>query len=185
MAKVQLNIDIISSIKRLSENNEQYRQLRDRANDEFFKREVGQRAIDTIVNRTLEGKDKKGKAMKGYAPYSAAYKKSDVYKIYGKTSTVNLKLTGEMHASIDVIKPTQKGILIGITDETNAVKADAHINGKGNLPQRDFWGLSNDELDTIVEELIKNDVQAIFEPPLLTQEQISPTEILLSQEELQ
>ncbi len=160
VAKVQLNIDVLSSLKRLSDgSNEVYRQLRERA-DDSFKDEVGQLAIQFIVDRTLEGKDKNGKAFKAYKP---SYYNSKIFDIYGKSrGSVNLELTGEMHASIDVLKPTQKGVLIGITDFENETKADAHINGKGNLPKRDFWGINNDELDDIVRPLVKEFQDGIF-----------------------
>lgn len=109
---------------------------------------MASRIVSKIEERTLDNIDKRDQEFK---EYSASYKKSLVYKIYGKTSTVNLRLTGEMLASM---KGVVDGYVITVKfrDEENAAKAHGHINGGGNLPVRDFLGLPEDVLKQIMKD---------------------------------
>lgn len=100
--------------------------------------------VDAIVERTLNGQDKNGRSFKAY---SKAYKKSDVFDIYGKSNQVNLKLTGEMQAAIDVFLTGRNEVTVAFNDSQQNDKASGHVNGtfsskgKRQLPVRDFWGL--------------------------------------------
>ena len=108
--------------------------------------------IDRIKRRTKSGLDKDGKP---FAGYSEAYKKSQDFKIAGKSSKVNLVLSGDMLDSIEIIDNFRNGkVVIGYTDETQGGKAEGNILGtygqqKKVGPARDFLGISDSELDAI------------------------------------
>lgn len=118
-----------------------------------FMDDFGLRAIDVITERTLSGKDRFGDR---FAPYSKAYKNSDVFEIYGKGSRVDLKLTGEMLASMET-KSAFPILTVQFVDDLNAAKAHGHITGmsgrKGGVV-RDFFGLDTDEENKIMKDLI-------------------------------
>ena len=130
-----------------------------------IKREFGFRAAEEIIKRTRKGLDKNGIDFRSYAPYSKAYKESDDFAIYSKTSRVNLKQTGEMHASMRVLSIDPKGVTIGIDSNTQAPKALGHIHGtktkkgKTHLPRRDFFGLEQKDQMKILKDIIRNRVQ--------------------------
>lgn len=119
-----------------------------------FKDDFGLKAIDVITERTLSGKDRYGDK---FAPYSKSYKQSDVFEIYGKGSRVDLKLSGEMLASMEV-RSAGDEITIKFVDALNAAKAHGHITGmsgrKGGVV-RDFFGLTVQEEDAIMKETMK------------------------------
>lgn len=120
-----------------------------------FQDDFGLRAIDVITDRTLEGKDRNGDR---FSPYSKSYRASDVFEIYGKGSKVDLKLSGEMLASMQV-KSAGDSITINFVDSLNAAKAHGHItgmNGRKGGVVRDFFGLSTTEEDAIMVDLIKD-----------------------------
>jgi hypothetical protein len=106
-----------------------------------IKKEIGRRIIDAIKERTQSGLDKNEKEFK---KYSKDYIKSPIFKIWGKSaSNVNLLLTGDMQANIDVVKVTGNTVEIGFTDSLEEAKAEGHIKGANYLPVRNFWGLPN------------------------------------------
>jgi hypothetical protein len=117
-----------------------------------IKVQFARRAIEAILERTNQGKDKNNKSFK---PYSTRYKKSREFKIYGKTSRVNLKLSGEMQASIHPGRSSGQTVTIAITDPEQVGKARGHINGSGPLPVRDFWGLSMKDQVSILKEIFR------------------------------
>ena len=126
-----------------------------------IKREFGNRVIDAIKARTLSGKDKKNKTFvgakdKAAGKYSDMYKSSLEYKVYGKTDKVNLKLTGQMQASMTVVGTTATGVSIDFVSDAQAKKARGHINGAGPLPVRDFWGLDKKGQMKILKSVIKD-----------------------------
>jgi hypothetical protein len=115
---------------------------------------VGREIIRTIRARTESGKDKNGSAFKGY---SEEYKDSLEFRIAGKSeSHVNLRLTGEMMSGMEVLwaNPASGSVAIGFRDTGDRGKAHGHITGaNGRLPIRDFLGISNDELATILSKV--------------------------------
>lgn len=120
-----------------------------------FQDDFGLRAIDVITERTLRGKDKDGQS---FAPYSKSYRDSDVFEIYkAGQRRVDLKLSGEMLASMQVKGSSAGNITINFVDELNAAKAHGHITGmsgrRGGVV-RDFFGLSDTEAEGIMKELV-------------------------------
>lgn len=116
-----------------------------------LKERFAQACIDAVVTRCKKGLDFRGRPL---PPYSEAYKESDVFKAYNKSSTPNEKLKGDMLASLDVLKNSGNKISIGWNDD-NAEKARGHITGyeghpiiKG-APKREFFGLTQAQLEGI------------------------------------
>jgi len=122
---------------------------------EEVKKEIGRRIIDAIRERTQAGFDKDGDKFKGY---SKSYKESTLFKIWkGSQRTVDLILTGDMQANIDVVNITSNGCEIGFIDEKEELKAEGHIKGANYLPRRNFWGLPDKEtLTKIMNSVIKD-----------------------------
>lgn len=118
-----------------------------------------QTVIDRIVERTQSGRDVENKIFANNGKYSNAYKNSLPFKVYGKTNKVNMTLTGDMIQSIDKIGETRDTATIGITGDENILKAFAHITGfeghphlDGQVKPRDFFGISQKEIDKITEK---------------------------------
>lgn len=120
-------------------------------NQPAVKEEFGQRYIDEILARLDRGIGKDGKLKS----YSSAYKKSEAFGAYGKSNTVNLKLTGSMRASLDVVETNSTGVTLGFTNKTDEDKAIGHVNGRGNLPVRDFFGLPRKEEEQIMKDVVR------------------------------
>lgn len=109
--------------------------------------------IDRIVERTLKGVDRNGLQ---FAAYSKSYRNSDVFKIYNKNSNdVNLKLTGEMLASL-ATKGNGPLISVELLGSENKAKAHGHVFGLGKKRvRRDFLGLPDDELNELMVQAIE------------------------------
>ena len=109
--------------------------------------------IERIVKRTKAGKDKDGEA---FAKYSKAYKDSLNFKNAGKSSSVDLTLSGDMLDSISILSNRGGKVVIGFEkDSEENGKADGNIRGtygqeKRVGPKRDFLGISENELDAIL-----------------------------------
>lgn len=118
---------------------------------------IAQEVVDFIVERTLSGKDKDNINFK---PYSKSYVKSLDFKIAGKSaSNVNLKLSGDMLASLKPLTHRSGSITVGYEagDENNG-KAEGNIKGTyGNkkqvAPKRDFLGIKE---GTLRNKILKN-----------------------------
>ena len=124
------------------------------------KDEVADLIIERIVNRTDQGKDKDGRRFPGY---SKSYKESLDFKVAGKSSKVDLQLSGDMLAALSVLDKTSRSVTIGFENgsEENA-KADGNIRGTYGNPSpnpkkaRDFLGITIKELTDII-KFIKED----------------------------
>lgn len=125
------------------------------------KREVlGDLIVERIVERTTQGKDKSGRSFPGY---SASYKESLDFKNAGKSSSVDLQLSGDMLASLKVLKHTRNWIEVGFEkgSEEND-RADGNIRGtygqKTPIPgkKRDFLGITDKELVKLVKYVKSN-----------------------------
>jgi hypothetical protein len=119
------------------------------------KDKVADLIIERIVNRTDQGKDKEGKRFPGY---SKSYKESLDFKVAGKSaSKVDLQLSGDMLAALEVLDKTSRSVTVGFErgSEENA-KADGNIRGTYGKPTpdpkkaRDFLGITETELSKII-----------------------------------
>lgn len=132
--------------------------------EELFDKEVPDRAlreaiggaiIEKITERTESGVDKNGNAFK---PYSKSYTDSLQFKAFGKSSNVDLTLTGDMLAGMTITSQDEAQITLGWEDPTLNTRAFAHITGyEGhptikNGPKRDFFGVTKEELLAVKEE---------------------------------
>lgn len=109
--------------------------------------------IDKIIKRTKKGLDKDGQP---FAGYSKAYKDSLNFKIAGKSSKVDLTLSGDMLDSIKILQNQGRSVEIGF--ENGSVengKADGNIRGTYGKPSpvgpaRPFLGITDKELKSIL-----------------------------------
>lgn len=128
----------------------------DLSNERGLKESLGQAIIDQIVSRTEAGNGMRfsggqGRPVKLKSPYSKQYVKSLPFKAAGKKKNdVNMKLTGDMLASIDVVSTEGNKIVIGIEGETEILKAFNHITGD-TVPERPFFGVNKSEMRDIVD----------------------------------
>ena len=120
-----------------------------------LKNALAQAIIDHIVSRTQDGKGMRfggygsGTGLKLKSPYSKEYQESLEFKAAGKKATeVNMTLTGDMLASLDVISTRGNKIKIGISDDLQILKAFNHITGD-TVPERPWFGVNRDELEQI------------------------------------
>lgn len=104
-------------------------------------------AIDIIKKRTLAGTDIDGGR---FAKYSPSYKKrrEDTGRT---TSVVNLSFHGDMLRSM-AYRPISNGAAIFFRDAERSAIARYHNDGLG-VPQRQFFGLSDAELQRLSENL--------------------------------
>lgn len=118
-----------------------------RVTSRSLREQIAQDLLDKILERAESGVDINGKRFKGY---SKQYINSDSFKAFGKDpSKVNLRLTGDMLELLDVIQSSPDEVVLGWTDVGEAKKAYGHIEGTGKLPKRDFFGLTNSDIQDI------------------------------------
>lgn len=105
----------------------------------------GQAAIDIMLERTASGVDKNGNA---FARYSDSYKDSLEFKAFGKSNQVNMNLEGNMLSDLDILDFNGNDLKIGFKDTVENNKAYNHNTGD-TLPKREFFGLTNDEIEAL------------------------------------
>jgi len=134
---------------------------RDFSEDEPLLFEIGEAVADFVRDRSASNKGIGGKTLP--KPYSKVYQESADFKLFGKSANdVNMRLTGDMLDSIEIIDAQGSKLLVGITDE-NAPKAHGHMTGKnGQVPKmkREFFGLTADELNKVLKEF-KSDIKKL------------------------
>lgn len=116
-----------------------------RLNDDQ-KIEIGHKIIERIKERTDRGVDKRGKNFKKY---------SDLWAKKKGSSDVDMRLSGDMLDSIEIIKINGNEITIGWEDGLEVLKGENHINGV-TVPKRDFLGLPKKDTTAIVKQTIKD-----------------------------
>lgn len=108
---------------------------------------IGNAIIKHIKQRTDRGIDKDNRPFK---PYSDSYKKSNEFRIAGKTSLVNLRLTSRMLDGLEVIRQGVGFITIGFSSQSNNDKAFFAKDPRNG--SRRFLGISKTDLDRLVLE---------------------------------
>lgn len=112
------------------------------------------------MERTDQGKDKRGNP---FPKYSEGYKKSLDFLVAGKSSKVNLQLSGDMLAALEPLKIKKDYVEIGFErgSDENA-RADGNIRGTygsdtpNSKKARDFLGITPDELRKIIKYVKSN-----------------------------
>lgn len=99
----------------------------------------------TIISRTTDGKDYKGRGFKRYTDKYREFKKSK-----GRSSKPDLTFTGNMLAAIQVENATRNSVELGFGSSKEASKA------QGNQEKRPFFDLSEKEFDQFVEDYKRN-----------------------------
>lgn len=105
-------------------------------------------AVTAIKDRTLEGKDAKGKDFEGYSDKYLAFKKERGAEFF--SGGVNLFDGGDMLGSMQhTVRTSKKGRVaadIIFTRSSEALKASGHHvgNPKRGLPKREFFSLGAD-----------------------------------------
>lgn len=120
----------------------------DKSYPEDYLKRIGREIVNVIRDRTAKSLDKNRNP---FPAYSKEYKASDDFKLAGKTSRVDLTLSGDMLADLGVLSVKKGQIEIGFERGEQRAKAHGHITGaNGNLPVRNFLGISEDELGSIL-----------------------------------
>jgi hypothetical protein len=113
-----------------------------------LKRAFGQAVIDHIVERTESGVDRNGSK---FDSYPKSYKESDAFKAFGKTSKVNLSLTGDMLSLLDIVEDKGNSLKIGWREDVENAKAYNHNVGD-TVKKRPFFGINDSDLSSISKE---------------------------------
>jgi len=99
---------------------------------------AGAFVLDRILERTLSGKDINDSS---FAPYSSEYGRR-------KGRTVDLYASGDMLGSLDY---SASGSQVTITCSSEI--AEYHEDGTTKMPQRQFVGLSDKDINDMMEEI--------------------------------
>jgi len=159
-----LKVDLISELKKIETNKDRVNALVPFLQREDIAEMIGLDIMDHILERTNKGYDKNYKKFKSY---SKSYRASREFKVYkGSQRRVDLKLTGDMQASVQIdVKGNGKlEIKIPESEEFASAKAHGHIHGSSILPVRDFWGLPHTEdmqkiIDRAIRDYVNDDLQ--------------------------
>lgn len=173
-AKLKLSIDVVRLYNQSETDSAKRRAVAPILSNDFFKREFGRRVIEEIRNRTQsESIDKNSRS---FTKYSKSYKESLAWDVYGKTTQVDLTLSGQMLANMEVVGTPARSVVIGFISQEQNDKAHGHVYGGGfrkALPVRDFFGLPEKEQVKILKDTIKefsSNAELFFDlPPVDTQ----------------
>ena len=113
-------------------------------------------AVTVIKDRTLEGKDAKGKDFRRYSDKYLSFKKERGTEFF--SGGVNLFDGGDMFSAMQHTIRTSKTAEIIFTRSSEALKASGHHNGnpKKGLPKREFFSLGKDGRGAAVKLLNKH-----------------------------
>jgi hypothetical protein len=121
--------------------------------DQEQRQAIADEVIDFIVNRSKQGLDKYNRS---FPNYSKSYKDSLDFKIAGKSSSVDLTLSGDMLDSIELLSNRKGSITIGFRPGSENDKAEGNIIGSYGQPSgnpaksRDFLGIHPSDLSSIL-----------------------------------
>lgn len=119
--------------------------------DEQTRVDIANDVIDFILRRTSRGLDKNNRK---FARYSESYIESQEFRIAGKSKNqVDLELSGDMLTALQIINTTTAGfITIGYqSGEENDKAAWQRNNTRPDFPKRDFLGIADKDLNTIIQ----------------------------------
>lgn len=129
----------------------------DISSDEKLVSKIGQAIIDYMDQRVEDGLGYGRKKLK--SPYSKSYASSLNFTAAGKSKNhVNMRLSGDMMSSIDLLDTSGAEITLGI-EGSEAPKAFNHQTGD-TVPKREFFGVTKDEIKKYVLDQFKDDINA-------------------------
>lgn len=117
---------------------------------------LGLEVAEFVRQRSESGLDKRNVKFK---KYSEAYTKSLDFKNAGKSpGDVNLTLSGDMLAALDVISASKEKIIIGYENGTpENDKAAWNVNGtygkSKTIKKRDFMGITKKDLKPLIQKV--------------------------------
>ena len=114
----------------------------DISGDEKLVTKIGQAIIDYMDTRVEDGLGLGRKKLK--SPYSKGH--------------VNMRLSGDMMASVDILETIGSKVTIGIEGD-QAPKAFNHQTGD-TLPKREFFGVTKDEIKKYILDEFKDEIKA-------------------------
>jgi len=128
---------------------------------------IGQAIVEYIRERTQSGRGVGGKS---FPAYSKSYMKSLDFRVSGKTKKVNLTLSGDMLAQLDVIKQKRGEIVVGYdpSDEV-APRVEGNVRGTYGNPTplkgkaRPFLGLTEKEKEKILKDFPIDEISKLNE----------------------
>lgn len=159
-----MNLTITQS--EVSQTIDAYAFLGDLAEIDSIRDSFAQDVIDHIVQRSQSGKSINNR---GFKKYDEDYVESDTFRAYGKSTDVNMTLTGQMLDSVDVLESGGTSFKIGINDPSQAPKAYNHQVGD-TLPKREWFGVRDAELQSLADKYIQE--ASTFEEPIYSAEDI-------------
>ena len=114
---------------------------------------VGMKASEMILRRTAKGVDVNGQSFRPYHPDYAEYRKDKGRRV----DIVDLNFTGKMYASLthDVISENE--VMLYFAGDPQAEKA------QHNNPKRQFFALSQEEMDELAELIGADWVEYVLE----------------------
>jgi hypothetical protein len=112
-------------------------------NDE--KEQFATLAIERMINRTLDGEDRNNSSFKPYTEKYAAKKGVSV-------NSVDMFLEGDMLQSITPDIINDRSVKIYVDGDLETKKSFNHVTGD-TLPKRDFFGISEDEANSIANQV--------------------------------
>jgi len=114
---------------------------------------------DFIIERTQDKHlDKNNQPFKPASGYSKSYKNSLDFRLGGKTNAIDLTLSGDMLAAMEVLENKKGKITIGYKKGTENDKAEGNIIGSYGKPSgdpkkaRDFLGITDKDFKNIVDK---------------------------------
>lgn len=119
-------------------------------------------AVNRIIQRTQDGKSIDNK---NFIRYTKDYAKEKGVS----RSSVDLTLFGDMLLSINSENQRRNVVKLQIDESQQAIKAYAHSTGyEGhphikNGPKRDFFGLSDEEAQSIADSVKRGDTESVIE----------------------
>lgn len=115
--------------------------------DALGRKVLAQMIIDFIQDRTSRGLDMNGD---NFAPYSETYKDSKDFSVAGKSNTVNLRLTGDTMASIELLTDITGSVTLGFAPGTSENDKAAWVSDSDGGPARRFLGISANDLNIVL-----------------------------------
>lgn len=127
--------------------------------DKVLARAIVQEVIDYTKKRVDSGKGYNQGQLK--SPYSKVYQSSLDFIAAGKSANdVNMKLSGDMIGSIDILEENGSKITYGLSDDSQIPKAYNHQVGD-TLPKREWFGISDREFKKYILPKFKDELKDI------------------------